>query len=221
MQAYVDAGFRWVCLTEHMAHNRPDLIPADEAPLDVGGIDLRFRRYFAEARRLQRAWAGVIDIYVGFETEAFSGYREPVAAAIDAFRPDLIVGSVHHVSDVPFDDSPESYRLAVDRAGGIEAFYCAYFDRQLELIEAFRPEVVGHFDSPVSSIPTTANAGRFRRSENVPIGTSSGSPSWILCSTSMSGHWRRANLNRTCRNHGSSALWNSALHWCLATTPTG
>ena len=146
VQAYVDAGFRWVCLTEHMAPSRADLIPADDAPLDVEGINARFRRYFAEARRLQRAWAGVIDIYVGFETEAFSGYREPVAAAIDAFRPDLIVGSVHHVSDVPFDDSPESYRLAVDRAGGIEAFYCAYFDRQLELIEAFRPEVVGHFD---------------------------------------------------------------------------
>ena len=99
------------------------------------------------------------------------------------------MGSVHHVSDVPFDDSPESYRLAVDRAGGIEAFYCAYFDRQLELIEAFRPVVVGHFDlARILDIPTTANAGRFRRSENALIGTSSGSPSWILCSTSMPGH---------------------------------
>ena len=105
VQAYVDAGFRWVCLTEHMAPNRPDFIPADEAPLDVERVNARFRSYFMEARRLQKAWAGVIDIYVGFETEAFSGYRETVAAAINSFRPDLIVGSVHHVSDVLFDDS--------------------------------------------------------------------------------------------------------------------
>ena len=38
VQAYIDAGFRWVCLTERMAPHRRDLIAADEAPLDVEGI---------------------------------------------------------------------------------------------------------------------------------------------------------------------------------------
>ena len=149
-----------------------NLIAADEAPLDVEGINERFRRYFAEARRLHRARAGVIDIYVGFETEAFSGYRETVAAAIETFRPDMILGSVHHVGDVPFDYCAEDYRRAVERAGGIEAFYCAYFDRQLELIDAFRPAVVGHFDIARVLDPTTANAGRCPPSATVPTGIS-------------------------------------------------
>ena len=146
VEAYVDAGFRWVCLTEHMPPHREDMIAADESAFDLEGVNERFRLCFAEARRLQAAWAGVIDIYVGFETEAFSGYGQAVDAAMATFRPDMIVGSVHHVGDVAFDYSATHYRRAIDRAGGIEAFYCAYFDQQLELIEFCRPEVVGHFD---------------------------------------------------------------------------
>ncbi len=144
--AYVAAGFRWVCLTEHMPPHRPELIPDDEAAPDVSALDERFRRYFTEARRLQAARAGDIDIRVGFETEAFGGYREVVRRLVDEFAPDMIVGSVHHVGDVPFDYSVAHYRRAVARAGGIVDFYCAYFDLQLELIDALRPSVVGHFD---------------------------------------------------------------------------
>ena len=146
VEAYIDAGFRWVCLTEHMAPHRLELIPDDESPLDVAGINARFERYFAEARRLQAEKAGRIDILVGFETEAFSGYREVVGWAIETFEPDMIVGSVHHVGDVLFDYSCDEYRRAVDAAGGIVELYCAYFDLQLDLIDAFRPDVVGHFD---------------------------------------------------------------------------
>ncbi len=146
VQAYVDAGFRWVCLTEHMAPQRQELVPQDEAPLDAAALAARFARYFAEARRLQAERAGEIDILVGFETEAFSGYRDLVRSVVREFAPDMIVGSVHHVGDVPFDCSPDEYRRAVACAGSIEAFYCAYFDKQLELIEALRPAVVGHFD---------------------------------------------------------------------------
>ena len=146
VQAYIDAGFRWVCLTEHMAPHRQALVSEDEAPLDVAALGERFRRYFAAARRAQAERAGEIDILVGFETEAFDGYRVPVQAIIDEFAPDMMVGSVHHVGDILFDYSEDHYRRAVARAGGITEFYCAYFDRQFELIEAFRPSVVGHFD---------------------------------------------------------------------------
>ena len=146
VQAYIDAGFAWVCLTEHMAPPADAAIPADEAPLSLADLTARFRRYFAEARRLQQARADEIDIYVGFETEACDGYRAAVQDAIDEFEPDMLVGSVHHVANILFDYSPVHYRRAVAAAGGIEELYCAYFDRQLELIETFRPAVVGHFD---------------------------------------------------------------------------
>lgn len=145
VQAYIDRGFRWVCLTEHMTPPDSRLIPADET-LDLDALRLRFGRYFAEARRLQAERAEEIDIYVGFETEGCRGYRRTVQAAIDEFSPDMIVGSLHHVANVPFDYSEQEYERAVRHAGGIVELYCAYFDRQLELIDAFRPSVVGHFD---------------------------------------------------------------------------
>lgn len=146
VQAYIEAGFAWVCLTEHMPPPAAAGIPADEAPLSLADLAARFRRYFAEARRLQQEKANDIDIYVGFETEACDGYEEAVQAAIDEFEPDVVVGSVHHVHNILFDYSAAEYRRAVAAAGGITEFYCAYFDRQLELIETFRPAVVGHFD---------------------------------------------------------------------------
>lgn len=146
VQAYVDAGFAWVCLTEHMALPAAAPIPEDEAQLSYSGLAERFRRYFAEARRLQKARAGEIDIYVGFETEACDGYEEAVGKAIREFRPDVVVGSVHHVRNILFDYSAENYGRAVAAAGGIVELYCEYFDRQLELIETFRPNIVGHFD---------------------------------------------------------------------------
>lgn len=146
VQAYIDAGFAWVCLTEHMAPAASALIPEDEAPLSVAQLSVRFKRYFAEARRLQRTRKSELAIYVGFETEAWDGYQEAVRGVIDEFEPDMVVGSVHHVANIPFDYSAAHYRRAVAAAGGIVELYCAYFDRQLELIETFRPAVVGHFD---------------------------------------------------------------------------
>ena len=146
VRAYVERGFSWVCLTEHMAPPSKALIAEDEAEWNLDELSARFERYFTEARRLQTEFADAIDIYVGFETEACSGYVEAVRAAVAKFRPDLIVGSVHHVGDILFDYSAANYRRAVAKAGGIEPFYCAYFDLQLALVEALRPTVVGHFD---------------------------------------------------------------------------
>ena len=146
VQAYVDAGFAWACLTEHMPPPTRAAIPEDEAEWDLPALSARFRRYFAEARRLQVQRKDDITLYVGFETEACRGYQAAVRAAMRAFAPDLVVGSVHHVGEILFDYSEANYRRAVAAAGGIENFYCAYFDSQLELVNAIRPAVVGHFD---------------------------------------------------------------------------
>lgn len=146
VQAYIDAGFAWACLTEHMAPPAPDFVAAEDAAHDLPALNARFRRYFAEARRLQAARRDDIALYVGFETEACRGYEAAVREAIADYAPDVVVGSVHHVEDVLFDYSEANYARAVARAGGIESFYCAYFDRQLALLNTCRPAVVGHFD---------------------------------------------------------------------------
>lgn len=148
VQAYIDQGFTWVGITEHMPP--PDdrfLYPEERlAGLTAASMKERFAHYMAEARRLQYAYAGRIEILVAFETEAVTGAIDLARQLIDQFGPDYVVGSVHHIADIPFDYSAETYQQAVTAAGGIQALYCRYFDRQLELIQRLIPQVVGHFD---------------------------------------------------------------------------
>ena len=145
---YVAQGFEWVCLTEHMAPLNETMMPPEErdAGMDVPAIQARFDAYFREARRLQAKHRGEIDVLVGFETEGYTGYADEVAAMIARHTPDMLVGSVHHMHDLLFDDKLADYERAATLSGGIEQLYCDYFDVQLELIERFEPAVVGHFD---------------------------------------------------------------------------
>ena len=148
VERYIELNFDWICLTEHMPADNLSHLPVEEAGagLDIPSLHHRFERYFREARRLADLHKDRIDILVGFETEAYSGYEDEVAGLIPRYNPDLIVGSVYHVHDVLFDSTVRNYRRAVEISGGIEALYCDYFDAQLELIETFQPAVVGHFD---------------------------------------------------------------------------
>ena len=89
---------------------------------------------------------GRMEILVGFETEGYDNYQAEVSTLIARYQPDMLVGSVHHVHNILYDLGPEEYAQAVAACGGIEALYCTYFDKQLELINRFEPAVVGHFD---------------------------------------------------------------------------
>ena len=148
VERYIELGFEWICLTEHMPTEDRRFIPRDElrAGYDVDALQERFDRYFAEARRLAKLHERDIEIFVGFETEAYSGAETEIVRLLARYEPDMIVGSVHHVHDSLVDGPADDYRRAVESAGGIEALYCDYFDAQLKLIETFRPAVVGHFD---------------------------------------------------------------------------
>jgi len=148
VQRYVDLGFEWVCLTEHMPAEVQRLMAPEELADGFSVVELqeRFDAYFGEARRLKSLFQSEIDILVGFETDAYTGYESAVANLISRHQPDMIVGSVHHVHDLLFDDKLEDYMAAAKLSGGIEALYCDYFDKQLELIELFEPAVIGHFD---------------------------------------------------------------------------
>ncbi len=148
VRAYVDKGFEWVGLTEHIPPASADfLLPweAEEGQTPESRME-RFTEYFSAARRLQREYRDSIQIFVGFETEGYTGYVEHVDSLRSRFQPDYIVGSVHHVRDICIDGRPEWYAEAVEETGGIDALFCEYFDQQYELIEELEPEVVGHFD---------------------------------------------------------------------------
>ncbi len=146
--AYAAKRFAWVGLTEHMPP--PDdrfLYPEERrAGLNAAAISQRFAAYMAEARRLQQRWRKHLTILVGFEAEACRGALALAQQLRARFSPDYIVGSVHHVADIPFDSSPRHYAQAAACCGGLDPLYERYFDLQWEMLALLRPQVVGHFD---------------------------------------------------------------------------
>lgn len=148
VQAYVDAGFSWVGITEHMPPLDDSRRYPDEAAsaLSAATLQARFRDYFAECRRLQQVYAGQIRLFTAFETENYPGSVGFVRALIAETRPDYIVGSLHHVGGIGIDYDRAEYQRAVQAAGSVEQLYCDYFDDQFAMLEALQPAVVGHFD---------------------------------------------------------------------------
>jgi histidinol-phosphatase (PHP family) len=146
--AYIEHGFAWVGITEHVPGLRDDLLYQDqrEAGLTPAALFDGFAAYMRECRRLQQKYAARIKIFVAMEIETYSGYESFIPSLLEQFRPQYIVGSVHFVNDINFDYSREQYAVAAEAAGGIDALYCRYFDQQQEMIQLLTPAVVGHFD---------------------------------------------------------------------------
>jgi len=148
IKAYIKMGFHWVGITEHIPPPNNTLRYQDEieAGLDDHFLRQQFTRYFHKARSLQKKYQDDIQLFIGFESESYSGYISHVNSLIQAYQPDYVVGSVHHVDDINFDYSPEFYEKAVKQAGGIIPLYVRYFDIQFEMIQQLSPKVIGHFD---------------------------------------------------------------------------
>jgi histidinol-phosphatase (PHP family) len=146
--SYIDKGFAWVGITEHMPGLSEQLLEPNqrEAGLTPEFLIQRFGRYMAECRRLQRKYKARIRLFAAMEIETYANYDTFVPMLIERFRPDYIVGSVHFVNGINFDYSAEFYRQAAASAGGIDEMYCCYFDLQYDMIRRLNPAVVGHFD---------------------------------------------------------------------------
>jgi len=146
--AYINRGFSWVGITEHMPPVNDRFRYADEIERGLTANELyhRFEKYIATCRTFKKKYETDIHIAVGFETEFYSGALAFIQDLISRFQPDYMVGSVHHVNDVNFDFDKDHYSRATATTGSLDALYCRYFDIQHDMITALRPAVVGHFD---------------------------------------------------------------------------
>lgn len=145
---YIDKGFEWVGITEHMPPTEDRLLYPDEKAAGLTAADLyqRFGEYIKTGRKLQTQYADRIRLFIGMETETYTGSNASIPQLIKQFRPDYIVGSLHHVDDHPFDLGPDAYAEAVKALGGINPMYERYFDQQYQMLKNQKPQVVGHFD---------------------------------------------------------------------------
>lgn len=101
------------------------------------------------AQRLRKKYASEIDILIGCEIDWIRDTSlESIRRLQRTYHFDLFVGSVHHVYTIPIDYDDALYKQALLCSGGDgeQRLFLDYFDAQLEMLEALKPPIVGHFD---------------------------------------------------------------------------
>jgi histidinol-phosphatase (PHP family) len=148
IQKYIKLGFKKVGITEHIPPVSDLFLHPDEIKAKLTSLDInkKFEDYFINIKILKYKYASRIKIFAGMETETYTGYVEHVNNLILKFRPDYIVGSVHHVDDICFDYSNKEYDRLSLKFGSYDLMYKKYFDLQYEMIKKLKPFIVGHFD---------------------------------------------------------------------------
>jgi histidinol-phosphatase (PHP family) len=145
----IELGFTHYGMSEHVPRYSDAELYAEElaAKLTPAKLAEMFDSYALEARRLQVKYAGQIHLLVGCESE-FINQRslEEAIQLRQRYKLDYVVGSVHHVREIPIDWSKELYAEAEQACGGLEQLFLAYFDAQLHVMETLRPTVLAHFD---------------------------------------------------------------------------
>ncbi len=161
IEAAATAELRVYGLTEHAPRSDARFLYDSERAkgYDVERLHEEFEAYSRESLRLQRHMRGSLEILRGFETEAVpaSSYLESMLALRREHKFDYLVGSVHHVRDIPIDETPQHFREAVAACNGLEPLMERYFRLVEEMIRSVRPEIVGHLDLPKLHAPRGAD----------------------------------------------------------------
>lgn len=136
VRAAVDRGFVSLGFSDHgwAEYDRESCIPQE-----------REGEYAAECRRLQRAYAGQIQLAVGYEHDA-------LAPCADFSPYDYVIESVHYVRAggefLSIDASAQALQSAIDRhfSGDPYGIVGAYYDTVCQSIEAASGQILGHMD---------------------------------------------------------------------------
>ncbi|KAG9246049.1 histidinol-phosphatase-like protein [Calycina marina] len=152
IQTAIARGFQSFALTEHMPRTSPaDLYPEEVSLSLQESIDSLIpmhEAFLVEAVRLRAKYQDQIKILIGFEGEWIRPSYGPFILSL-ASHPDVdyFIGSVHHVHEIPIDYDKAFYDKAKNASGGTdELLFSDYFDSQLQMLQALKPRVVGHFD---------------------------------------------------------------------------
>lgn len=145
----ISKRFKVFALTEHMPRHDRDRYPEEiRTGSTLQSLIENEANYVHTALELREKYRGQIALPIGFESDWCGSHSlELINASLRAHQFDFFMGSIHHVRGVPIDYDSEMYARARLNAGGSdEKLFEEYFDEQLEMLEALRPPVVGHFD---------------------------------------------------------------------------
>ncbi|KIK64229.1 hypothetical protein GYMLUDRAFT_221557 [Collybiopsis luxurians FD-317 M1] len=147
--------FRVYGLSEHVPRYRTEDLYPEEIGMELDGLSTQFDAFLDEAHRLKVHYASQITLLVGLETDYITSIDlERLDALLERHgdRIEYIVGSIHHVCGIPIDFDIDTFNRALAHQPGgsvdeqMEAFLCSYFEAQFELMQRYRPEIIGHVD---------------------------------------------------------------------------
>lgn len=150
IEAAIAAEYSVFALTEHAPRLGDAYLYREERAMGwtVSHVESLFDEYARESAELVARFAPQITLLRGFEIEIVPGDRWPAVMQgyRDRHRFDFAVGSVHFVGDLGIDGPTDTFELAMSRAGGLESLAVRYYEAVAEMVQRFRPEVVGHLD---------------------------------------------------------------------------
>ena len=156
LEAAVAAGYSTFGVSEHVPRNGEKFLYEDEVARGwtVEKTQRDFARYTEAIQEMPGLFAGRLSVLRGFEAEVVPAadwkrrmieYRSAKSAAGEpAF--DYFVGSVHYLNETAIDGSAGELLHAVESCGGPEALAVRYYETIVEMVEALRPDVIGHLD---------------------------------------------------------------------------
>lgn len=168
-------GFTHYHLTEHIPRATVKELYPEEIEANIEPNDLRntFNSYILEARAQQKLHSDDdrLSVLVGAELENVDGRTQECLDFVteclfddggrDICKVDFLVGSVHHVYGIPIDFDAQTFEKALQAVRTVHddedvllhddmavhlRLMIAYLDAQYDLLQRFRPEVIGHFD---------------------------------------------------------------------------
>ena len=150
LEAAASAGYHTFGVSEHAPRSQERFLYANEREkgYDIERLSREFEAYAPAVRKLARDFEGRLTVLCGFEAEVIptSAYREEMLGHRRRFGFDYMVGSVHYVDEITIDGPRPDFERALAARGGLEPLAIAYYEAVAEMVDALRPEVVGHFD---------------------------------------------------------------------------
>ena len=150
LEAAVKAGYHTFGVSEH-APRLGDrfLYPSEfEKGFTVARLEEDFENYASTIAALSEEFADRLTVLRGFEAEVVpgDGYRDTMLGYRSRYGFDYMVGSVHYVDEVSIDLTKGHFDRLVRQHGGLEELTLRYYETVTEMVEALRPDVVGHLD---------------------------------------------------------------------------
>ncbi len=137
-----------------------------EKGYNVDRLQQEFQAYSLECKRLVEQFADRLTVLRGFETEVVpsASYKATMRTIRDEHAFDYIVGSAHHVHEIAVDGPRKDFKRLVDTCSGLENTAVHYYLQVAEMVDALRPDVVGHLDLIRRNAPPEAelNTPRIR-----------------------------------------------------------